>query len=177
MGPGRARRQLSSLGKVSSAVVLSLTVMSLLATEVEADEGAGDRPSRAEYVGRIEPICKRNIDASKRILSGVRRQVKNGELTVAGERFIRASNSFARILKRIAAVPRPPSDENRLMHWVAQLGVLRRDLRRIGLDLKQQKKVKASHDEIRAERAGNAANNIGFVFEFHYCQLDFSSFS
>jgi hypothetical protein len=37
--------------------------------------------------------------------------------------------------------------------------------------LKKGDKILAAHEGIRVERSGNAANNVGFVFEFHYCHI------
>ena len=41
----------------------------------------------------------------------------------------------------------------------------------LGKALKEGEKIIAAHEQIRVERASNAANNVSFVFEFHYCHL------
>ena len=44
-------------------------------------------------------------------------------------------------------------------------------LRKLGKALKEDDEIKAAHEQIRVERASNAANNVSFVFEFRYCRL------
>ncbi len=43
--------------------------------------------------------------------------------------------------------------------------------------LKEENKIRAAHERIRLERSANAANNISFVFEFHYCRITPSRFT
>ena len=50
------------------------------------------------------------------------------------------------------------------------------NLGKVGKALKEENKVKATHEKIRAERSSNAANNVSFVFGFKYCHLTPSQF-
>ena len=43
--------------------------------------------SRTAYKEAVEPICKTNKEASKRILTGVEKMVKDDKLAQAGQRF------------------------------------------------------------------------------------------
>jgi hypothetical protein len=128
-------------------------------------------PTRAEYVGQVEPICQANTEANKRILKDVRQKAKDGKLKQAGGQFIRASEAFGSTVTKISAVPRPPADDARLLKWFEHLNIITTDLRKLGKALKEEDKILAAHEGIRVERASNAANNVGFIFEFHYCRI------
>jgi heme oxygenase len=143
---------------------------------VHAEEG----PSRAEYVEQVEPICQANTEANKRILAHVQERAMSKQQRVvsrAAHQFIRASEAFGKAVDKIAAVPRPPVDEPRLLKWLKHLRIVKTDLRKIGGALREGDKIRAAHERIRVERAANASNNAGFVFNFHYCYLSQSRFT
>jgi hypothetical protein len=159
---------------VHTAVVLA-AVMALGAVSVARAED----PTRPQYVEQVEPICKANTEANMRILKNVQTKARSRDaarMKEAGAQFIRASAVFGKALGRIAAVSRPPQDDARLVRWFTQLGVVREKLRKLGVALREGDEIKAAHEQIRVERASNAANNVGFVFEFHYCRLTKSRF-
>jgi hypothetical protein len=148
----------------------------LPAAVADAEEG----PSRTEYVERVEPICQANTEANKRILkhAGERaRSKQQREMSRAAGQFIHASEAFGKAVDKIAAVPRPPADEPRLLKWLEHLRIVSTDLRKIGGALKEGDKIRAAHEKIRVERAANASNNAGFIFKFHYCYLEQSRFT
>jgi hypothetical protein len=156
--------------------VLSAAAMLLLAASARAEEG----PSRAEYVEGVEPICQANTVANKRILKNVKtkaRSKRQSEVSEAGGQFIHASTVFGATVQKIAAVPRPPADDARLLKWFKYLGIVKANLRKVGKALKEGEKILAAHELIRVERSANAANNVSFVFEFHYCRLTPSRFT
>ena len=160
------------------AVVRLGIVLSVVALCISPSAGAMEGvPSRAEYVEAAEPICRQGTEASERILSGVREQVKAGRLRPAGGQFIRAADAFEKTVERLTAIPRPLEDEGRLLHWLSLLEVVGENLRKVGVDLQKEQRVRANHDAIRAERSGNAANNAGFAFQFRDCRLRSSMFS
>jgi membrane-bound lytic murein transglycosylase B len=128
-------------------------------------------PSRAEYVSQVDPICQANTEANKRILKNVRQKARDGKLKEAGAQFTHASTAFGMTVDRIAAVPRPPADDARLLKWFKQLRIVQANLGKLGKALKQEDKILAAHEGIRVERSGNAANNVGFIFEFQYCRI------
>lgn len=141
---------------------------------------AAEEPTRSQYVERVEPICKANSEANKRILANVRTKARSRDLAKmkeAGAQFIHASAVFGKTVQKIAAVPRPPADDDRLVRWFKQLGVVREKLRKLGVALKEGDEIKAAHEQIRVERASNAANNVGFAFDFNYCRLTASRFT
>jgi len=152
-----------------------LAAMTLvIAASAHAEEGG---PSRAEYVSQVEPICQANTIANKRILKNAKQRAQNGKMKQAGAQFIHASAAFGSTVQKIATVPRPPADEPRLLKWFTFLEIVKADLHKLGTALKEGDKIKAAHEAIRVQRAGNAANNVGFVFEFHYCRIEQSRFT
>jgi cell division septum initiation protein DivIVA len=161
-------------GVLTAAV--SIAAMALLPAAAAADEG----PTRAQYVEQVEPICQANTEANKRILKNVRSKAKSGvpaKMKEAGAQFIHASAVFGKTVEKLSAVPRPSADDARLLKWFTQLGVVQAKLRALGVALKANQEIKAAHEQIRVERASNAANNFSFVFGFHYCHLTPSRFT
>lgn len=155
------------------AVVLCALIAAPVA---QAEIAAGTIPTRAEYVAAIEPICEKNTADNKRILKGARKKVNAGRMPVAGRQFIRASKAFGRAVTQITKVTRPPTDDARLLKWFKFLRIVQKNLKKIGLALKAENRVKANHESIRAERSGNAANNVGSIFKFLHCHLQPSRF-
>jgi hypothetical protein len=155
---------------------LTAAAMLLLVASVRAEEG----PSRAEYVEQVEPICQANTEANQRILKNVKTKARSkapATVREAGAQFIRASRAFGSAERKIAAVPRPAADDARLLKWFKYLGIVKANLLKLGKALKAGEKILAAHEQIRVERASNAANNVSFIFEFHYCHLSASNFT
>jgi hypothetical protein len=157
-----------------SIAALIATAMMLVATSALAEEGG---PSREEYVAQVEPICQANTVANKRILKNVKERARDGKLKLAGSQFIHAAAAFGATVKKIVAVQRPPADNDRLVKWFGFLGIVRKDLHQVGKALLEGDKIKATHESIRLQRSGNAANNVGFVFGFDYCRVTPSRFT
>lgn len=156
------------------AIGLVVVAIALVVPIAGADEAV---PTREEYVATIEPICEANSEANKRILRNVRSKVKAGKLRPAGNQFIRASEAFGSTLREISAVPRPPADDARLVRWFGALEVIEGRLRDVGKALLERDKIKATHETIRLQRSGNAANNVGFIFGFDQCRIKPSRFT
>jgi hypothetical protein len=157
--------------------VISVAAMALLPAAVASAEEA---PTRAQYVEQVDPICQTNTEANKRILKNVKTKARSkapSKVREAGAQFIHAASAFGAAETKIAAVPRPPADDARLLKWFKQLTIVRTDLRNLGTALKEGQKILAAHEQIRVERASNAANNVSFVFEFRYCHLTASNFT
>ncbi len=158
-----------------------LTIVALVAVVAlgAVSVASAEEPTRPQYVEQVEPICMANTEANKRILKNVREKAKSrnpAKMREAGGQFVHASIVFGKAVQKIAAVPRPPADDARLVKWFTQLGIVRQKLRKLGMALKEGDEIKAAHEQIRVERASNAANNFGFVFDFHYCHLTASRF-
>jgi hypothetical protein len=168
------------LGRQGMKGIVRIIVLALAATPAFAVAGAVAEeapPTRAEYVSQVEPICEANTIANTRILKNVRQRARRGKLKQAGAQFIHASAAFGSTVDKIAAVPRPAEDEARLLRWFDKLRIVQENLRNLGKALKRQDKIRAAHESIRVERSGNAANNVGFVFGFHYCRITPSRFT
>jgi hypothetical protein len=148
----------------------------IFAPVAQAEIAPGTIPTRTEYVAEIEPICEKNTIDNKRILKGARQKVNADKMPVAGRQFIRASEVFGKAVDQITKVPRPPADDARLLKWFKFLRIVQKNLKKVGLALKAENRVKANHESIRAERSGNAANNVGSVFKFLHCHLQPSRF-
>lgn len=133
--------------------------------------GEADAPTREEYLQRVEPICKRGDEANDRILEGSLGKINRGELPAAGRQVIRAADAFGKSVEQLAAVPRPVADEPRLKRWFERLDKVEAQLRSVGVALKRDNEVRANHAAIRAERAGNAANNAGIEMGFRHCRF------
>jgi hypothetical protein len=151
----------------------SLTTVALVfaATVVVVAAAWAADPTREEYVATIDPICKKNVDANKKVLDGVGALVKDKKLKVAAGKFTTVAANFGRTIKSIEAIPRPPEDSPRLEKWFKFLKIVQKNLAEVGKALREEDKIRASHEKIRAERSSNAANNVSFVFGFHYCNL------
>jgi hypothetical protein len=155
---------------------ISVAALALLPAVAAAEEA----PSRAQYVERVEPICKANTEANKRILKNVKTKAKSrvpAKLKQAGAQFIHASAVFGKTVEKLSAVPRPPADDAQLLKWFTQLGVVQAKLRALGVALKGDEEIKAAHEQIKVEHAANTANNYSFSFGFHYCRLTPSRFT
>lgn len=160
--------------KRASLTAVSI-VFAMLAVATVA-HGA-DEPTRETYVAAVEPICKRDREAGERILSGARERINDGELAVAGGQLIRASERFGATIGQLVAVPRPPADEAKLQKWFGFLRIVKERIRKTGKLYREGERLRATHESIRAERSGNAANNVSFAFRFRYCRLGRSRFS
>jgi hypothetical protein len=135
-----------------------------------------EEPTRESFVAQAEPICEHNVVLSQRILKGAKSKIDNDRLPQAGEQFSRASTAFADAIRQLVAIPRPPADNERLLKWFKVLRIVKTRLADIGKALKEEDEIKANHERIRAERSGNAANNVGFVFGFNSCRITRSQF-
>lgn len=159
------------------SIALLAAAAMLVAAPAGAEEPAPAPPTRAEYVPQVEAICQANTETDKRILKNVQQRVRQGKLKQAGKQFIHVAAAFGSAITEMMAVPRPPEDEARLLKWFKFLRIVQTDLRKVGKAFKAEERVRATHEGIRVERASNAANNVGFIFEFHYCRLTRSRFS
>jgi len=159
---------------VRTAVALLAVLALTLVSAARAEE-----PTRSQYVEQVEPICQANTEANLRILKNVQAKARSpipAKMKEAGAQFIHASAVFGKTVGKIAAVPRPAQDSERLLRWFKQLNIVREKLRKLGVALQKGERIKAAHEQIRVERASNAANNVSFVFDFHACRLTKSRF-
>lgn len=153
--------------RLVTALVASCVAVALLALPAAADE-----LEREAYVERVEPICKRNTEANRRIFKGAKGKVQRGELRAASRHFKRAARAFGRTVRQIEAVPRPPADAAKLGRWLALLRAERRYVARIGSALAAGRKRRAEAISVRLDRNSTRANNTVIGFGFKFCRIE-----
>lgn len=167
---------MGSSAKMSPLPVLALALaVGLFATAPVALAAVGEL-TRAEYVAKVEPICKANTDANSRILKGVKDQVKQDKLVPAGKRFIRAAGALGTAVTKIAAVPQPSEDAAKLTKWIGYLKSEKAFLQKIGQALKAENKFRAQKLAVELNKNNNQANNTVISFGFDECRIDSSRF-
>ncbi len=151
-------------------------VVAMLAVAAPAF-GIGEPPTEEEYVAAVEPICKRDREAAEKILKGARDNINQDRLRVAGNQLIRASKRFGVTIGQLVEVPRPTAQEEKLQKWFKFLRIVKTRLAKTGKLYKEGKELEATHESIKAERSGNAANNVSFSLGFRECRMSRSRFS
>ncbi len=162
------RTQGKRLGPAAAAVAAALAAAVPLAGAAEL--------SREEYVARVEPVCKTNVQANKRIFKGAKGEVKAGELKQASKHFFRAATAFAKTIRQIEAVPRPAADEARLGKWLGYLRGEKNLIQKVGRALAANDKHKAESYSVDLNHNSNLANNTVLGFGFDYCRIESSRF-
>lgn len=132
--------------------------------------------TRDEYKDQVEPICKKNVLANKRIFKGAKHEVKTGELKRASGHFFRAATAFGKTIGELAAVPQPTADEVKLGKWLDVLRDEKDIIKEIGQALAADKKRQAERLSVALNRNSNKANNLVLAFGFDYCRIDQSRF-
>ncbi len=155
---------------ITASILLAMLAFAALAEAAEA-------PGQGEYVAQVEPICQANTTTNKRLLDGVQSKVREQKLASAGAQFIRAAAAFGKATSEIAAVPQPPLDQTKLTKWIEHLKLVEGYLRKTGKALRHGNRGGATLDVIKLRSSSNAANNVVFNIEFHYCRITPSQFS
>jgi hypothetical protein len=137
---------------------------------------AAEAPSRAEYVTRLESICRPGAEATEKVMRGARADLQQERLPVAAGKFARASSIFAATIREISAIPRPPADGTRLKKWFIYLKRQESYLQQITVQLRAGHAVKAQRLTARFIHNGNLANNVVLAFGFDYCSFKFSRY-
>lgn len=150
---------------------------SLIVALVMAAAAFAAEVSRDEYKAAAEPICKSNTQANERILAGVRKEVKQGNLKPAAAKFTKASAALSKALRELEAVPRPTADEARLAKWFSLVKVEAELFAMAGTKLKAGDKAGAEHIVTKLTQNANKANNEVLPFGFRYCRLEPAKFT
>ena len=158
---------------MTAAGVLGALVMLLSASMAL---GASLDEERDAYKEQVEPICKQNRQANERVLKGVKKNIQNGKLKLAGTQFAKGAAALKKARTQLTAVPQPSADSARLTKW---LGLVKTE---VELFEKVSKKLKAG-DKGGAQRMAlqltstvNRANNTVLAYEFRYCRVQTSQF-
>jgi hypothetical protein len=136
-----------------------------------------EEPTRTTYKAEVEPICKTNKEASDRLLTGVKKLVKQDKLKQAGEKFAKAANALEKAQKQLAAVPQPPADTAKLSKWLSEIKSEVALMRTISSKFKAGNKSKATSLAVKLQNNANKANNLVIVFQFTYCKIDPSKYT
>jgi hypothetical protein len=162
------------VGKKSFSVVSAIVlVLTMLATPFAQAEEV----TRESYKEAVEPICKVNTEANKRILKGVRKLVREGKLRVAGGKFGKAGAALQRAHGELAAVSQPPADEAKLGKWLGMVQTEVSLFKKTATKLKAGNKNAAQTLVIKLQHNATQANNLVLGFEFHYCRFEPSKFT
>jgi hypothetical protein len=137
---------------------------------------AAEAPTRAEYVTRLEGICRPDAEATQVAMRGARSDLRAERLRAAAAKFAQATRIFGGTVRKIAAVPRPPEDTARLTRWFGYLNAQESYLRRITAQLRAGRAIKAQRLTARFIHNGNLANNVVLAFGFRYCSFKFSRY-
>lgn len=133
--------------------------------------------SRDEYKEAAEPICKASAKANERILAGVRKEVRKGQLKGPAAKFAKASKEQARALRELEALPRPTADEARLAKWFSYLKLEAELFATAGKKLKAGDKPGAEHVFTKLSSNVNKANLQVLPFGFNHCRLNAAKLS
>ena len=148
----------------------------VLAFCVTALASAAEEPTRPEYTGHLEKLCKPGSEATQQAVRGVKAEVRSEHLSRAAPKVGRAKRIFVHTVKLISRVPRPPADRPTLVRWF-------RALKREAVALARTAEALRADDVARFQRVwanfihqGNKANNVVVSFGFDYCDFKPSRF-
>jgi hypothetical protein len=137
---------------------------------------AAEAPTRAEYVERLEQICKPNSEATQRAVRGMRADVRAERLRVAAGKFAKAQRIFGRTVSSISKVPRPAADRETLARWFDALAEEQVLLGRIVASLRAEDLARFQRVSADFIHQGNKANNVVVSFGFNYCNFKSSRY-
>jgi hypothetical protein len=155
---------------------LGAAVALVAAIALSAPAGAETVPDRAEYVSRLESVCKPGVEETQRAVKGVRSDIKAERLAVAAGKLASAARIFDGTVSTISSVPRPPLDAKQLAKWFGYLRLQESYLAKAAAALRAERIVRYQHNAVRFVHNGNLANDVVIVFGFNYCRFKFSRF-
>jgi hypothetical protein len=138
--------------------------------------GATLEEERLSYKQQVEPICKQNREANERVLKGVKKNIQNGKLKLAGTQFAKGAAALKKARTQLAAVPKPAADSARLTKW---LGLIKSEVElfeNVSKKLKAGDKRGAQRMALQLTTTVNKANNTVLAYEFNYCKVQTSQF-
>ena len=151
------------------AVILALVAMASVAVGDSSE-------SRTAYKEAVEPICKTNKEASKRILTGVEKLVKKDKLKQAGAKFSAAAAALEKAEKALAGVAPPPEDSAKVSKWLSGIKGEVSLMKTIAAKFKAGNKSKGSSLVVKLKSNANTTNNLVLVFQFKECKINPAQF-
>ncbi|MGN6274706.1 MAG: hypothetical protein ACTHNP_02100 [Solirubrobacterales bacterium] len=125
--------------------------------------------TRTEYKEAVEPICKANATANKKILAGVRTEVKEGKFKLAATKFAKAAVALRETHAELGAVPKPSADERRLEKWLSYVKTEVELLQKTSKALKAGEANRARTFAAKLTHNADLANSQIAIFDFHSC--------
>jgi hypothetical protein len=157
--------------KTGRSIVAAVLGLALL-----AGPAAAEAPTRDEYVGALEAVCRPDVEATQRAMKGARGDIKSSRLDAAAAKFARGAAIFGATVKEIEVAPRPAADAAKLSKWFGYLRTQEAYLKQITAQLRLGHAIKAQRLTARFIHNGNLANNTVLAFGFDYCAFRFSRF-
>ena len=164
------------MGRMGRRAALAVVATGAFAVCVSAAAAIGEAPNRAEYVSRLEKICRPGAEATRRAMDGVRDDMHADRIRIAAHKFGRAKMIFGTTVRKISRRPRPIGDRVRLRKWFTYLKRQESFLKRISAQLRAGRTIKAQRLTARFIHNGNLANNVTLAFGFNYCSFKFSRY-
>ncbi len=152
----------------------TVAIALLFAAAANAEEAPA--PSRAEYVAKLEGICKPRALATKRAVQGMRADLRAERLAIAATKFAQASRFFAATVREISPLARPAADRPTLARWFGYLAQEESNLQRVVAVLRADRPVAFQHASARFVTSGERADNVVLAFGFNYCYFKLSRF-
>jgi hypothetical protein len=168
-------KSLSRSSKLVVSAVAALFAVALFA--VGALAVTSPDQTRESYKAKVEPICKSNTKTTERLLSGVKKQVKEGQLKAASGKVASAATSSGKTVTQLKAVPQPVADVAKLGTWISYLEKEQKLLGELSKALKAENKSRVQLLTIKLTHNGNQANNAVLGFEFNYCLIPTDQFA
>jgi len=163
-------RRPGTITSVGALAALLLLLVSSLAIAADLEE------ERSSYRDQVEPICKQNREANERVLKGVKQNIKNGKLKLAGTQFAKGAAALKKARTQLAAVPKPAADSARLTKWLGYVKTEIELFEKVSKKLKAGDKHGAQRMALQLTSTVNKANNTVLAYEFKYCKVQTSQF-
>lgn len=128
------------------------------------------------YKAAVEPICKKNTEANKKILKGVRAKVKSGKLDAASRQFAAAARALKRTRAQLLRVSKPAADAARLTKWLGYVKTEVALFEAVARKLAKDQGTAAQRMVVRLISNAKLANNQVLDYEFRYCRFEPSKF-
>jgi hypothetical protein len=154
--------------RIWKASVLALLMLPTAASPAAVENA----PTRAEFVGSAERVCRTMTESNRTVFAGVEGTIRSGQLKLAAPRFGRAARALEGAAARLALIPRPPADQGRLSRWLgfAKDGAARLRAVREALRQERRGRVEALAQQLLGE--ARRANGVVAGFDFSYCRMN-----
>ena len=166
------------LARAASFPVRRMVAAALLAVlALSAVAAAAAAPDQAEYVSRLESICRPNVEQTQRAVQGVRSDIQAGTLRDRGAKALQRRADLRSDgggdLRR-AAPPCRCGAARQVVSLPEAPGVLSAAERR--RRCRPSSIVPYQHNAVRFVHTGNLANDVVIAYGFNYCRFKFSRF-